>query len=284
MAIVQGPRRIAVNDVELSIDISGHGPPLFFPTPGWGVSIEAYRHLQPLEERFTVIWTETRGTGQSSAPPDDDYRLSAFTADADALRDALGIDRWWLAGHSFGGAFAQDYMAHHPERCLGSILLCTLVPDDPSNFEDLLERALARAGEPGCDEALAAFPKKPTTDAEATELIGDILPLYFRTLDAAERFRAESDGMTCRVAAMVAEDGQNVDRSSIDILPTIEVPTVVVAGSDDFICSPPKNLRIHHAISGSKFVLVENAGHFPWFENPDQFWPGLNSALDSLPA
>jgi pimeloyl-ACP methyl ester carboxylesterase len=31
-------------------------------------------------------------------------------------------------------------------------------------------------------------------------------------------------------------------------------------------------------------VLVENAGHFPWFENPDQFWSGLNSALESLPA
>ncbi len=76
----------------------------------------------------------------------------------------------------------------------------------------------------------------------------------------------------------------NVDRSSIDLLPIVDVPTVVVAGSGDFICSAPKNLRIHHAIPGSKFVLVENAGHFPWFENPDQFWPGLHNALDALDA
>jgi proline iminopeptidase len=83
---------------------------------------------------------------------------------------------------------------------------------------------------------------------------------------------------------MVAEEHHNIDRSSIDVLPTIDVPTVIVAGSGDFVCSPPKNLRIHHAIRGSKFVLVENAGHFPWFENPDQFWSGLHSALDSFQA
>ena len=76
MRIVSGPQRVELNGVELSIEIRGDGPPLYFPTPGWGASIHGYRHLQPLEERFTVVWTETRGTGQSSAPADDDYRLS----------------------------------------------------------------------------------------------------------------------------------------------------------------------------------------------------------------
>jgi len=284
MGIVTGPQRVEVNGVELSIEIRGDGPPLYFPTPGWGASIHGYRHLQPLEERFTVVWTETRGTGESSAPADDDYRLSTFTSDADALREALEIDQWWVAGHSWGAACAQDYVAHLPERCLGAILLCTLVPTDPSNFEDLLERSLARAGDPGCDDALAAFSREPTTDEEATQMLGDILPLYFVTLEAAARFHAELEGMSCRVAAMVAEEPHNVDRSSIDLLPSIDVPTVVVAGSGDVICSPPKNLRVHHAIPGSKFVLVENAGHFPWYENPDQFWPGLHSALDALDA
>lgn len=278
----QGRDRVTVNGVELSIDVRGEGPPLLFTTPGWGVSIHGYRHLQPLEERFTVIWMETRGTGESSAPPDGDYRLSSFTSDAEALREALGFDRWWIAGHSYGGVLAQDYMAHHPDRCLGVILLCTLVPADPTNFDDLLERGMARAGDPGCDEALQAFPQPATTDEEATQKIVDIMPLYFRTLEAAQIFGAECEGMSCRAAAMVAEDHGNVDRTSIDILPSIDVPTVILAGSDDFVCSPPKNQRIHHAIQGSKFVLVEEAGHFPWFENPEQFWSGLHSALDSL--
>lgn len=113
-------------------------------------------------------------------------------------------------------------------------------------------------------------------------MLADIMPLYFRTLETAQRFGIECEGMTCRVDAMVAEYPQNADRGCIDILPTIDVPTVVVAASDDFVCSPPKNLRVHLAIPGSKFVLVENAGHFPWFEEPDQFWTGLDSALASI--
>lgn len=278
----QGRDRIAVNGVELSIDVRGEGPPLLLSTPGWGPSIHGYRHLEPLEERFTVIWTETRGSGESSAPPDGDYRISSFTSDADALREKLGIDRWWIAGHSFGGAIAQDYIVHHPDRCLGAILLCTLVPADPTNFEDILERAMARAGGPGCDDALAAFPQPVTTDEEATQKLASIMPLFFRTLEASQQFIVACEGMTCRVEAMVAEDHENVDRASIDMLPTVDVPTVIVAATDDFVCSPPKNQRVHHAIPGSKFVLVEKAGHFPWFENPDQFWAGLNSALDSL--
>lgn len=276
-----GRQRVAVNGVELSIEIRGSGPPLLFTTPGWGVSIQGYRHLQPLEDRFTVIWTETRGTGESTAPADGDYRLSSFTADAEALRETLGLDRWWVAGHSWGGALAQDYMAHHADRCLGAILLCTLDPADPTNFEDFLARGMARAGDPGCDEALDAFQRQVETDDDATRLIGDILPLYFCTLDMAERFMAECEDMTCRVEAMVAEEAQSVDRAAIDVLPTIDVPTVIVAATDDFVCSPPKNQRVHHAIRGSKFVLVEKAGHFPWFERPDQFWAGLNSALDA---
>jgi pimeloyl-ACP methyl ester carboxylesterase len=119
-----------------------------------------------------------------------------------------------VAGHSWSGVCAQDHLAHPPERCLSAILLCTLVPADPTNFEDLLERGLARAGDPGCDEALAAFPQRPTTDEEATLMLGHILPLYFLTLEPAERFRAECEGMSCRVAAIVAEERHNTDRSS----------------------------------------------------------------------
>ncbi len=278
----RGRRRIAVNDVELSLEVRGEGPPLLFTTPGWGASIHGYRHLQPLEERFTVIWLETRGTGESSAPSDGDYRLSRFAADAEGIRQALGIERWWVAGHSFGGVLAQDYMAHHPDRCLGAILLCTMVPLDPTNFDDILERGLARAGDPGCDDALAAFPRPVSTDADATAMLADIMPLYFRELETADRFLEECEGMSCRVNAMVAEEHQNIDRVSTEILPTIEIPTVVIAGSDDFVCSPPKNQQVHNLIPGSKFVLVEEAGHFPWFENPGQFWNGLDSAIASL--
>lgn len=90
--------------------------------------------------------------------------------------------------------------------------------------------------------------------------------------------------MSCRVAAMVAENAENLDRSAVGLLPSLDLPVVIVAATDDFLCSPPWNQQLHHLIPGSKFVLVENAGHFPWFENPSQFWSGLTGALEALEA
>lgn len=278
-----GSHRVRLDGVELAIEVAGHGPPLLFTTPGWGVNVAGYRGLRPLEERFTVIWCETRGTGESSAPTDGDYRLSTFTADFEALREALGLEAWWMAGHSWGGVLVQDYIAYHPERALGSILLCTLPAGDPSNFDEMVARGMARAGEPGCDDALATVPRTPTTDDEAVRWLAAIMPLYFRELEACHRFLAEVDGMSCHVAAMVAEGPQGIDRTVIDgPLQAVDVPSVVLAASHDFVCSPPRGLIVHHALAGSKFVLVEQAGHFPWFEQPERFWTGLDSAIAAL--
>lgn len=282
--LAHGKHMVDVGDVALSVEISGAGPPMLFTTPGWGVSIHAYRHLRRLEERFTVIWTETRGTGESVAPADDDYRLASFTADAEALRIALGLDRWWVAGHSTGGVLAQHYIAHHADRCLGAIVMCSYLPLEPGRFDDIVERATARAGDPGCDGAIEAFPRPVATDDEATKKLGALLPLYFRDLQTAERFMSECSGLSCRVAAMVAEDDANLDRTAIELLPMTEFPVVVVAASNDFVCAPRWNQQIHHLIPGSKFVLIEDAGHFPWFEQPDQFWSGLDDALSALQA
>ncbi|MBT5851217.1 MAG: alpha/beta hydrolase [Acidimicrobiaceae bacterium] len=277
-----GTYMIDVGDVVLSVAISGSGPPLLLTTPGWGVSIHAYQHLRPLQERFTVVWAETRGTGKSSAPDNGDYKLTSFTADAEALRVALGAERWWVAGHSTGGVLAQHYLAHHTDRCLGAILLCTYLPLEPGRFDDVVARATARAGDPRCDRAIEAFSTPVATDDEATKKLGELLPLYFHDVEAADRFMAECDGLSCRVAAMVAEDETNLDRTAVEILPGIDLPVVIVAASNDFVCSAPWNQQIHQLIPGSKFVFIENAGHFPWFEQPGQFWSGLDDALPAL--
>jgi proline iminopeptidase len=56
----------------------------------------------------------------------------------------------------------------------------------------------------------------------------------------------------------------------------------VVVGSHDFICSPLHAHRLHLGIAGSKFVLIEKAGHFPWFEQPNQFFSKVKEGLAAL--
>jgi proline iminopeptidase len=60
--------------------------------------------------------------------------------------------------------------------------------------------------------------------------------------------------------------------SSADRLKTINVPTLVLNGRYDIFCSAVRAQIMHEHIKGSKLMVFENSGHFPWVEEPDIFF------------
>lgn len=89
--------------------------------------------LAALGERYRVAAPDLRVHGRSDAPADGDYSLAGYVADALAVADALGFDRFVLAGHSLGAAVAAELAANHPERvlALGLVDPGGDVSDDP---------------------------------------------------------------------------------------------------------------------------------------------------------
>lgn len=58
-----------INGLNLWYKISGTGPVCIAPTPGWGPGSDLYfRTLTPLEELFTLVYLDTRGSGRSEKP------------------------------------------------------------------------------------------------------------------------------------------------------------------------------------------------------------------------
>jgi proline iminopeptidase len=60
-----------------------------------------------------------------------------------------------------------------------------------------------------------------------------------------------------------------------DQLHRIRVPTLILAGRHDFKTSPAQENALHQAIPGSRLVMFEESGHFPWFEEPDAFFNAI---------
>ena len=83
---------------------------------------------------------------------------------------------------------------------------------------------------------------------------------------------------------MMSLNAESFRQGVLHRLSELDVPAVIVVGDDDFICSPAQAMRIHLALKRSKLVLVEQAGHFPWLEQPEAFYSGLESALRGLGA
>jgi len=59
---------------------------------------------------------------------------------------------------------------------------------------------------------------------------------------------------------------------------TLKPPLLLIRGADDPNLSPEYELEIHHAVSGSQYLKLKNAGHFPFAEKPEE----VNRAIDEF--
>lgn len=256
--------------------LSGSGPVCVVPTPGWGVSADyLFRTLQPLETQFTLVYLDTRGSGRSEAPPNPDaYGWDHFVRDLEALRQHLAQDRIWLFGHSEGGVHALAYTLAYPQYLEALLLVDTYPASDASWGADRDARIAARAREPWFTEAVKGLSFAPKSSEEAATMLKTILPFYFA--DQAN-LAAQGDvfaATTCSIAPLLGQQ-QRFPFNFEDRLFEIEAPTLILVGEQDFICSPVQAERLHAGIQGSELQILENAGHFPWMEQPEPFYRGL---------
>lgn len=187
--------------------------------------------------------------------PDTAYTLEHMAGDAVAVLDAAGVDRAHVVGASMGGMIAQLVATEHPERVL------TLTSIMSTTGNPALPRATA--------EANAVLMTRPTgTDMDAliahgvrsAKVIGS--PGY-PTDDAilAERLRADAErmhyppGFVRQMAAIVA----NGDRRPR--LGGIEVPTLVIHGTDDPLVPIDGGRDTAASIPGARLKEIPGMGH-----------------------
>lgn len=105
--------------VSLDVLVGGpaDAPPVIF-LHGFPESSRTWRaQLEALGRDYRVVAPDQRGYASSDKPRGViNYRINALVADVTALADALGFERFALAGHDWGGAVAWAVALKHPER------------------------------------------------------------------------------------------------------------------------------------------------------------------------
>ena len=108
-------RYIDTGDLRQHVVTGGEGPPLLL-VHGWPQTWYAWRLVMPaLARDFTVIAPDQRGTGLSGRP-EEGYDTGTLAADLVALMDALGHQRFAMAGHDTGMWVGYALAADHPDR------------------------------------------------------------------------------------------------------------------------------------------------------------------------
>lgn len=94
-----------------------------------------WRYIIPrLTERYSVIAPDLRGLGDSSRPAQGYDKKTIANDIWQLLKNHLGIDRFFLVGHDWGGPVAFSLAAHHPEAVRRLAILDVVIPGDGGDF------------------------------------------------------------------------------------------------------------------------------------------------------
>jgi len=272
-----------INELELWYKVSGTGPVCILPTPGWGPSSELYfLDMAPMEEMFTMVYLDTRGSGRSQRPESNQYTITDFVADIEGLRRHLGLKKIWLMGHSNSGTIVLNYAVTYPDRVLGLILVDTIVGNAGAD-PDMPKRMQPRKDEPWFAAAMEQWQKKPTTPEEFNAYIKAITPFYFYSVENLEKHQETFEQTSMSFDALQGQVySESASKNLASKLSAINIPTLIIVGADDFLCGLSAALPIHREIPGSKLLVIEKAGHFPWLEQPEKFFGGIRDFLPKL--
>jgi proline iminopeptidase len=270
----EGEYTVELNGMKLWFKVSGAGPVCLMPTPAWGPSSDLYfRTLKSMERTFTIVYIDSRGTGRSGkAKTLQEYKWDHLVGDLEAMRAYLRQEKVWLMGHSEGGEQVLKYAATHPGRVSGLVLLSTGAVLDGKRKADVRKRMASRKGERWYSEAARAFEMNPRTDQEMTQMLEATLPFYWSDPKKAESFQDDFAASSVSVVAFAGATAS--ERTQFDVrseLKKVTAPALIVVGEDDFMCSPESATILHLALPNSKLLLIEDAGHFPWMEQPEVF-------------
>lgn len=234
--------------------------------------------LSPLAAQRQLILYDQRGRGASEAPADPPAsRIEDDAADIPALRRALGVRRWDVLGHSWGGGIGMLAASADPAGVRRLVLADSVGPTS-AWMAPLRAGAAARAN--AHDRAML----ESITD----EMLGVADPeVHLRHLRAsyeawfvdrafASTFpmpRAASPTGTAALARLRREGYDWRDR-----VRAISPPTLVLHGDGDPL-SPDVGRQTAGTIPGARFGLMPHSGHFPFWEAPAEFFAAISEFL-----
>jgi pimeloyl-ACP methyl ester carboxylesterase len=221
------------------------------------------RQVAALAEGRRVLAPDLRGFGANAG--DAPASLDAHADDLAALLDRERIERAVLVGLSMGGYVAFAMLRRHRARIAGLVLADTR-PQADSDEARAAREANARLVE---SQGIAALVEKllpGLLSPNAPEAVREEV----RRIAAANR----PAGVAAALRAMAARP------DSTDLLPTIGVPTLVVAGAEDSLTPPDVARAMAAAIPGAGYVEIAGAGHLSNLEQPEAFTAALRAFLE----
>ena len=261
---------MSIRGVSLFVEVVGRGYPLLLMHGGPGLDHVSLTPFHGLADRHTVVFYDHRCNGRSTGAPRSSMTWENLTADADALREELGFERWAVLGHSFGGHVALEYALRYPARVSRLVLLDT-AGDARWSQENAAEVLANRGFSPKTVAVARRFYNGRIAPKDFVRAAIRLVPAYDHRFSLVRLAREMVEGgwrAKMRPEALTFGGQMMRGWSVMDRLGEIRVPTLVIAGHDDFLFPPESQALLAAGIPNARLRIIERAGHNPQSERP----------------
>jgi 3-oxoadipate enol-lactonase len=251
---------------DLFYQVEGEGPPLLlimglgYPSDMW------WRVLPWLTPHFTTVRFDNRGVGRTGPGADRPYSVERMALDARAVLHAAGFARATVFGVSMGGMIAQELALTHPEAVDRLLLGCTHSGGTDLVIDQEVRALLTSRGAMTPEEAaesgipFAYAPGTPRADIDA---------------DLAVRAANPTDpaGYMAQLTGIAAW------RGSLDRLPGLAIPALLIHGDVDRLVPIENSRRMAGVLPSARLEVVAGASHIFMTDQPERTRVVLESFL-----
>jgi pimeloyl-ACP methyl ester carboxylesterase len=250
---------IQVNDTQLNVEDQGIGHTILL-IHGSPLNLEMWRpQIDALSADGRVIAIDLRGHGQSPVSPGP-YSMDLLADDCAAVLEALQVSEpVTVCGLSMGGYVCFSLYRKYPQIFSGLVLAATRAAADTDQGKENRDQTIAEVSQHGMQPVIDRMlpmllaPQTYTIKPELVERVSAIMQ------------QTSSEGMISVTLGMKNRPGAN------PTLGLIEVPVLILHGSEDQIIPISESESMHLHIPNSRLEILPGAGHLLNLEQPEIF-------------
>lgn len=265
-----------LNGLVVPYTVAGDGPPALL-VHGHASSQAIWQRMvrDYLGQHYRCYMLDLPGCAAATKPPLAWFTLENYTCLIDQFCGQLGLKEILLAGHSMGGLLCLNLALTRPEVVKNLILIAPAVEGGFMAYLDpllTLERLICQ---PWVEHLLAFFNAHPW-------LAVPIGTHWYarRSMVFSNSFKqARADFAQCPLATLMG-NLRVVRRANLrERLPHLRPPTLIISGDTDRVVPPSQARLLAESAPQAKLVVIPQAGHLPFDEQPENFDAAVRAYL-----